>query len=143
AGDSGGELAEDEAVRYRAVPGDPAGRPPGTGTLDAGDEARPVRHREHIAQRRSRHGQARAMPQDVPYGDGVLAVAAEPGPVAGDRLIEVDLSFLDELMDHDGEVGLAGGEDPEQRVRCAVDGFVQQHAAVADHAELRRRATRS
>jgi hypothetical protein len=65
----------------------------------------------------------------------------ELGPVRRHRVVQVEPAGLDELVDHDRDVRLARGEDPEQRVRRAAEAPVDHHLAVAENTQLRDRAT--
>ena len=67
-------------------------------------------------QRRADAGDAAAVRHEVPNLDGLLAGGAEGGPVAGDRLVEIEQPALDELQHDAGEQALGAGEHAEQAV---------------------------
>ena len=101
----------------------------------------PVGHRAGLTQVRARVGHTGAVPQHMADGDLPLAVVRELGPVRRHRIVQVEQTGLDELVDHDRDVRLARGEEPEQRVRRTAEAPVDHHLPVAEDTQLGDRAT--
>jgi hypothetical protein len=111
--------------------------PPGeVRLLDAPYGLVPVGHRQRVPRRAARDRQARAVLQHLPDRDRILAVLAEPRPVLGHAVVQGKLSALGEQVDQQRDERLAGREDPEERVRPAADGTVEDHLTFPHHAEL-------
>ncbi len=133
AGDPLGDLAEDEAVVDHVVGRDLARGPARLRTFGRADRRAPTGHGQHVDDCAPRDRHARAVRQDVPDRDGGFA---ELGPVARDRLVEVDQPVGGEPVHEQRDERLTRGEDPEQTFRPAPVRLVQHDVTVADHAYL-------